>query len=88
VPSCGLTSFGNAGRNSIIGPPLKKSDLSLQKFFAVREGQRLQFRAEMFNFTNHPNFFLPGGRVDLASGGKIGQAYAPRVIQLGLKYLF
>ncbi len=86
--SCGLTSFGTAGRNSLIGPPLKKSDLSLQKFFAVREGQRLQFRAEMFNFTNHPNFFLPSGRVDLATGGKISQSQAPRVVQLGLKYLF
>ncbi len=88
TPACGLTSFGNAGRNSMTGPALKKTDLSLQKFFAVREGQRLQLRAEMFNFTNHPNFFLPAGRVDQASGGKISQALAPRVVQLGVKYVF
>jgi hypothetical protein len=42
----------------------------------------------MFNFTNHPNFFLPSGRVDVATGGKISQAQAGRVVQLGLKYLF
>jgi hypothetical protein len=86
--ACGLTSFGNAGRNSLTGPSVKKSDLSLQKFFQIREGQRLQFRAEMFNFTNHPNFFLPNGRVDQAAGGKISQASPGRVVQLGLKYLF
>lgn len=88
--SCGFAanSFGNAGRNSLTGPSLKKWDLSLQKNFALHEQHRLQFRAEMFNFTNHPNFFLPAGRVDQASGGTISQALPGRVVQFGVKYVF
>ena len=58
------------------------------KNLAIREGHRLQFRAELFNVTNHVNFFLPAGRVDLASAGTINQAGPGRTVQLGLKYIF
>ena len=88
--SCGLAplTFGNAGRNSLIGPSVKKWDFSLMKTFDVYEEHRFQFRAELFNFTNHPNFFLPAGRVDQASGGTISQAGPGRTVQIGLKYTF
>ena len=88
--SCGFAplTFGDAGRNILIGPSLKKWDFALMKNFAIHEGHRLQFRAEMFNFTNYPNFFLPAGRVDLASAGTISQAGPGRTVQLGLKYIF
>jgi hypothetical protein len=47
-----------------------------------------QFRAEFFNFTNTPSFNLPNARTDLAAGGVISSADAPRRTQLGLKLTF
>ncbi len=52
-------SFGNAGRNILDGPSLQTVNLSLVKNTRLREGVSLQFRAETFNFLNHPNFDLP-----------------------------
>jgi hypothetical protein len=52
-------TIGNLGRNTIIGPNLVNFDCSLFKQFVVREGKTLQFRAEVFNILNHPNFAVP-----------------------------
>ena len=49
-------TFGNMGRNSIIGPGVNKVDLALFKLFQVTERWRLQFRGEFFNAFNHPSF--------------------------------
>jgi len=54
--------LGNAGRNSIVGPPLVNLDFSLYKNFAVKkisETFSVQFRAEFFNVLNHANFAPP-----------------------------
>ena len=54
--------LGDAGRNSIIGPPLVNFDFSLYKNFAVKkisETFSVQFRAEFFNVLNHANFAPP-----------------------------
>jgi carboxypeptidase family protein/TonB-dependent receptor-like protein len=54
--------LGNAGRNSIIGPPMVNFDFSLYKNFAVKkisETFSVQFRAEFFNVLNHANFAPP-----------------------------
>src|SRR5262249_25611834 len=49
-------TFGNAGRNIIQGDGLKNFDLGLYRFFKITERQTIQFRAEVFNLPNHPNF--------------------------------
>jgi len=54
--------LGNAGRNSIVGPPLTNLDFSLHKNIPVKkisESASVQFRAEFFNVLNHPNFGPP-----------------------------
>jgi hypothetical protein len=54
--------FGNAGRNSIVGPSSFNLDFSLFKNFPVHkisETFNVQFRAEFFNVLNTPNFLLP-----------------------------
>jgi hypothetical protein len=54
--------LGNAGRNSIIGPPLVNLDFSVYKNFSVKkisETFSVQFRAEFFNVLNHANFAPP-----------------------------
>lgn len=88
LPAAG--TFGNAGRNVIQGPPVKNMDLALTKRFPVTEGQSLQFRAEMFNFTNHPNWDRPDLTFDGRTFGRIlsSNVYSMRQIQFALKYYF
>jgi hypothetical protein len=54
-----LGFFGNAGRNTVIGPNLVNFDVSLMKNFRFTENTSLQFRAEFFNILNHTNLGLP-----------------------------
>ncbi|MBV9082989.1 MAG: TonB-dependent receptor, partial [Acidobacteriaceae bacterium] len=84
--------FGNAGRTAGYGPGAVNIDVSVLKDFAVRENQRLQFRAEMLNAPNHPNFGLPNTARGAPNFGRI-TSLAPtgtqsRVVQLGLHYQF
>ena len=51
--------FGNAGTGILRGPGFNNLDFSLLKNFPLGERARLQFRAEFFNFANHPNFGFP-----------------------------
>jgi hypothetical protein len=81
-------SFGNSGRNILDGPASQTINLSLVKNTRLREGVSLQFRAEAFNFLNHPNFNLPDIFVGSPTFGHILSAQDPRHIQFGLKLLF
>jgi hypothetical protein len=59
-------TYGNAGRDTIIGPNLWNADSSLAKDWKVArvsEQFRIQFRAEAFNILNHPSFQNPSGNV-------------------------
>ncbi len=90
-------SFGTAGRNDVFGPGLVDLDVSIQKDFALpRESSKLQFRFDMFNTLNHPNFNVPGRVATFNSAGVqtsptfgvITSAQDPRELQFGLKYIF
>jgi hypothetical protein len=86
-------SFGDAKIGDLRGPNMVDFDLVLQKSFKVHEAQQLQFRFELFNLFNHPNFGLPGGgslvAVDVPGGGAItNTASDNRQIELALKYTF
>jgi len=80
--------FGNAGRNLLIGPGFARVDLGLFKKFPVYEDHALQFRAEIFNLLNRANFRNPDANLASAGFGQILTADAPRIVQLGLKYIF
>jgi hypothetical protein len=64
-------TFGNAGRNPLIGPRWFDSDLSVFKNIPIREQIHAQFRAEIYNVFNHANLGNPSGCVDCGSGGVI-----------------
>lgn len=84
-------AFGNAGRNTLVGPGQNVFDWSLRKEFAITERQRLEFRAEFFNAFNHPNFSQPDNFIDDGPdvAGRITSIAIPmRQIQFGLKYRF
>ena len=88
---------GTLGRNTLVGPGLVNSDLSLIKAFKLPSQRTVQVRLEAFNVLNRPNFAVPSGRVafttaagDVASNwGRITSTVTTsRQIQVGLKYLF
>lgn len=58
-PATGRPRFGNAGRNTILGPGVNVMDSSLAKMFRLREGHAFTFRMEFFNTLNHPNYGAP-----------------------------
>lgn len=81
-------TYGNGGRNNIIGPSFKNLDFVVSRVFKVRERLAVQFRVEAFNLFNHPNFDLPSQTVDTSTFGSIPSAAAARQLQFGLKIKF
>lgn len=86
--------YGNLGRDTLIGPGLATWDLSFMKDTHIQERLKLQFRAEFFNFLNHPNFntpalvtFTPSG-VSPTAGLITSTSTTSRQIQFGLKLLW
>ena len=80
---------GTASRNSLRGPALYASDMSLAKDFWPSEGKHLEFRWEVFNAFNHVNLGLPNGTVDVSGAGQITYTQtAMRQMQFGLHFVF
>ena len=85
-------AFGNAPKvqPNLRAPGTRTGALSLFKEFnlsPLREGARLEFRAEAFNALNHPQFAPPNSTVDSGQFGLITQqANSPRQLQLALKF--
>ncbi|HTM48446.1 MAG TPA: carboxypeptidase regulatory-like domain-containing protein [Bryobacteraceae bacterium] len=60
-----------------------------KRWRGIRESDRIQFRTELFNAFNRPNFGSPGANPDSSgSYGRITSASDGRIIQFGLKYVF
>ncbi len=88
-------TFGNSPRNGTYGPHFSQADVSLLKDTQIHEGQLLEFRAEFFDFLNHPNFNFPTTTYGSASFGSITGTFGntigfgtSRQIQFALKYKF
>src|SRR6266446_3438340 len=94
---------GNAGRNIMIGPGITSLDFSVFKNNHIRkisENFNVQFRVEMFNIINHPNFGPPGpgdGNTDIfasdgspngIAGALVRTTVPERQIQFALKFIF
>ena len=82
-------TYGIQPRNSLRGPGFRAWDMGLRKNFRVYEAQSLQFRFEMFDILNHPNWNNPN--VDPTSGsfGRVtSKSNDSRQLQLALKYIF
>ena len=81
-------TFGDAGKNILVGPGNIGWDFSLFKNIRISEKYGVQFRAEAFNFPNHPNFNFPNAQVGNRNFGVISSARAQRIMQLGVKFVF
>lgn len=83
--------FGNAGRNIGRGPVLANYDFSVFRIFEVHEGVKLEFRAELYNLTNTPQFANPVGNVNAGNFGQITGTFngaGEREVQLALRLRF
>jgi Carboxypeptidase regulatory-like domain/TonB dependent receptor len=58
---------GNLSRNALRGFGATQWDFGIHRDFPIRESVKLQFRAEVFNLLNHPNFGPPVGNLNLPS---------------------
>jgi len=58
---CSPARQGNLGRNALRGFGAFQWDFAVHRTFPIHESIALQFRAEMFNVLNHPNFGQPLG---------------------------
>jgi hypothetical protein len=81
-------TFGNAPRNLIYQPGQQQWDIALFKNFNLGATRRLQFRAEAFNFLNHPNLDGASGDPTNANFGRITSKSGSRDIQLSLRFQF
>jgi len=87
--------FGDLGRNAVIGPPFYNTDLSIGRNVRPASSMQLQFRVDLFDLFNHPNFGPPGNVVGSPMFGKIsrtrlptGEAGSSRQIQLSARISF
>jgi hypothetical protein len=81
-------SFGNVGRNTLIGPGTFNIDFAAHKVFFFGERFKFQYRAEFFNLLNHPQFNNPDTILTDSTFGQITSARDPRIMQMALKLIF
>jgi len=76
-PGTGLPiGQGNLSRNALRSFGSAQWDFAVHREFGIHESLKLQFRAELFNVLNHPNFGPPSGDLGspLAPNPQFGQS--------------
>ena len=81
-------TFGNAPRNSVIGPGQANIDVAFAKTWTLAGRASLEFRWEIFNLLNRANYDLPNRIFGNPSFGTISSAKPPREMQLGGRFSF
>jgi len=80
--------YGNARPGIIRGPREISFNVASYKTFPIHERLNVQFRAEAFNFLNHPNF----GNVDTSIGsgtyGQVTSSRDPRELEFSARVTF
>jgi hypothetical protein len=92
-----IYQFGNSGRDILTGPGTLQVDGSLFKNFRYTHSDRtyVQFRAEVFNVANTPQFNNPASAIGnpaagtiTSAGSKITLQRTSREVQVALKLYF
>jgi len=91
-------TFGTASRylSYMRAPDFNNADLGILKNWSLPRETRIQFRAEMFNAFNHPQFYSPNGSYSgcdpnagsscVSGFGKITSAFPAREVQVSGKF--
>jgi hypothetical protein len=82
--------FGISGQGNLRGPSEVNFDFGIMKQFHLTEHHNLDFRAELFNAFNHPQFQLPNSNPDSPGGASITSTLPDnqREVQFSLKWSF
>jgi hypothetical protein len=86
-----LGTPGDASRRYFHGPGMQNFDVALLKNVRFTDSKSLQLRLEAFNIFNHAQFFGPqavDGNLNSATFGQAVSAAAPRLVQVGAKFIF
>jgi hypothetical protein len=86
VPPSG--QFGDAGRNSITGPPTRLFDMAMTKRFPMREGRSLEFRISASNVFNTPQYTTIDTTVNSPTFGRVTAVGSMRTVQLTARFRF
>ena len=89
APPPGTFNLQKGVRDSVYGPGLQDWNLMLFKQFAINEHNAVQFRAEAYDFINHPNWSAPNFNPTSSQFGEVtGKSNLVRTLQLSLRYSF
>jgi hypothetical protein len=83
-------SFGNGTRTepNLRNPGAFSFDTVMSRWQPIREGMRLQFRAELYNMLNHPNLGSPSTGITSTTFGQITTKNGNRTVVLALRLQF
>ena len=88
-PATGTFNLQQGVRDSVYRPGLQDWNLMLFKRFAINERNAIQFRAEAYDFINHPNWSGPQFNPTSSQFGEVtGKTGLARTLQLSLRYSF
>ena len=89
TPITAAQRVANAGRNTLRSDGINNIDFGILKNTRIGENQRLQFRADFFNFTNSRDFGIPDSRVTSNNFlNQWGTDGGNRRIIVGVRYVF
>jgi len=83
-----IVAYGNARRNSIIGPGSKVFDMALTKVIPFSEGRTLEFRAQATNVFNIPNYSSIDTSVTSPTFGRVLAVGSMRQITMTARFRF
>jgi trimeric autotransporter adhesin len=80
--------YGNARRNSIIGPGSKVFDMAFTKIFPLKESRMLEFRAQATNIFNIPNYSTIDATVNSPTFGRVTAVGGMRQFTITARFRF
>jgi hypothetical protein len=88
-PPAGTFNLQKGVRDSVYQPGIQDWNLSLFKRFTIKEHNAFEFRAEAYDFPNHPNWSGPNLNPTSSQFGEVtSKTNLVRTLQLSLRYAF
>jgi hypothetical protein len=81
-------SYGNVGRNTLRGPGVWNTNMSIVRDFAIKESIKFQFRTEFYNLANTSHFNAPDTNVNDSNFMQVTSSYGERNIRFGARITF
>lgn len=81
-------TYGNARRNSIIGPGTHVFDMAFTKVFPIKEGKTLEFRGQATNIFNMPQYTTIDTELGSPTFGRVTAVGAMRQFTMTARFRF